>query len=101
MSSEQHDTRSRVARALKKILHVERLVIDDQTQQHAGHPESRTNKRAHLAVLVVSPDFIGKKPLERHRMIYQPLKNEFKSALHALAVQAFTPEEFARSCTKP
>ena len=49
----------------------------------------------HLEARVVSPAFEGKTPVERHRMIYAPLRDWIEDdTVHALAVKAWTPEQY-------
>ena len=47
----------------------------------------------HLELIVVSPSFEGKTTLERHRIVYAPLKDLLGGALHALALKTLTPNE--------
>ncbi len=51
----------------------------------------------HLEARVVSAAFAGKSPIERHRMIYAPLRGWIADdTVHALALRAWTPEEAPR-----
>lgn len=47
----------------------------------------------HLEMVVVSAAFQGRSTLERHRLVYAPLKDLLGGALHALALRTLTPEE--------
>ena len=47
----------------------------------------------HLEMVVVSPVFEGRTTLERHRMVYAPLKDVLGGALHALALKTIPPQE--------
>lgn len=47
----------------------------------------------HLEMIVVSPAFEGKTTLQRHRLVYAPLKDILGGALHALALKTMTPAE--------
>jgi stress-induced morphogen len=47
----------------------------------------------HLEMVVVSPLFEGKSTLERHRLVYAPLKDLLGGALHALALKTLAPGE--------
>jgi stress-induced morphogen len=42
---------------------------------------------------VVSPAFVGKAPLARHRMVYATLGELMGGAIHALALTTLTPEQ--------
>ncbi|MCB0308648.1 MAG: BolA family transcriptional regulator [Bdellovibrionales bacterium] len=46
----------------------------------------------HIEVTVVSKDFEGKSPLERHRMIYNMFGADVGGAIHALSIKARTPD---------
>ena len=44
-------------------------------------------------VEVVSERFIGVVPLQRHRMVYAPLKEVLGGDLHAISLRTLTPDE--------
>jgi stress-induced morphogen len=50
----------------------------------------------HLEMIVVSSSFEGKTTLERHRLVYAPLRDLLGGALHALALKTMTPAEHGR-----
>lgn len=58
--------------------------------------EVRGEDGVHFEALVVSPDFAGKLPLARHRMVYATLGDLMGGAIHALSLRTLTPEEAAR-----
>ncbi len=47
----------------------------------------------HYEMVVVSEAFEGRTTLERHRMVYAPLKDILGGALHALALRTLAPAE--------
>jgi len=47
----------------------------------------------HFEATIICPAFAGKPPLARHRMVYATLGDLMGGAIHALALQTFTPEE--------
>ena len=49
--------------------------------------------RDHFAMVVISPAFAGRSTLERHRLVYAPLKDLLGGALHALALTTLAPGE--------
>ena len=51
----------------------------------------------HFDAVIVSPDFAGKRPLQRHQMVYKTLGDAMGGAIHALSIEAITPEEQAAS----
>lgn len=68
------------------------LEIHDESHKHAGHAGSRDGG-GHYLLHIVSAKFSGKTTLARHRMIYSALGEMMKQHIHALNIQAYTPEE--------
>ena len=58
------------------------------------HVESEDN--THFASLVVAPQFAGKRPIARHQLVYQALGSLVGREIHALSIEALTPEEFQK-----
>jgi len=59
------------------------------------HVNVRRDDNTHFEALVVSTEFAGKRPLQRHQMIYRTLGDAMGGVIHALSIQALTPEEHA------
>lgn len=68
------------------------LEIIDESHKHAGHAGTRDGG-GHYALRIVSAQFAGKNTLARHRMIYSALGEMMKREIHALNIQANTPDE--------
>jgi len=51
----------------------------------------------HFKVVVVSSSFNDKPLIQRHRMVNDILKEELTSGVHALSIQAKTPEQWDNS----
>jgi acid stress-induced BolA-like protein IbaG/YrbA len=70
-----------------------------QEQIIAGLPGSRAEVRSddntHFEAVVVAPQFAGKRPLQRHQLVYSTLGEAVGREIHALSIQALTPEEWA------
>jgi acid stress-induced BolA-like protein IbaG/YrbA len=49
----------------------------------------------HFYATIVSPEFTGKRLVQRHQLVYAALGDRMKAEIHALSIKAFTPEEFA------
>ena len=47
------------------------------------------------AVIVVAPQFAGKRSLQRHQLVYATLGAAVGREIHALSIEAHTPEEWA------
>lgn len=69
------------------------LSIRDDSAAHAGHVGAREG--AHFAVTVVAESFSGRRPLERHRMVYEAAAPLLRKGIHALQISALTPAEAA------
>lgn len=68
------------------------LEIIDESDKHAGHAGSRDGG-GHYLLQIISTQFAGKGTLARHRMIYSALGEMMKHEIHALNIQASTPDE--------
>jgi BolA protein len=88
MMSIAEEIRTRLA-----ALNAESIELFDDSAAHAGHAGA-AGGGGHFELTVVSSVFIGKKTLERHRMVYQPLADLIPHRIHALSIRALTPDEF-------
>jgi acid stress-induced BolA-like protein IbaG/YrbA len=74
-------------------------VAEIQAQIEAGLPGSRAVVRSddetHFEALVVAPQFAGQRPLKRHQLVYATLGSAVGHEIHALSIEAHTPEEWA------
>ena len=50
----------------------------------------------HFQAVVVSPQFAGRRLVERHQLVYRSLKGAMADRIHALSIKAYTPDEWAR-----
>jgi acid stress-induced BolA-like protein IbaG/YrbA len=53
----------------------------------------------HFFATIVSPEFEGKRLIQRHQLVYGAMGDRMKAEVHALSIKAFTPEEFAKNST--
>ena len=67
------------------------LVIRDDSAKHAGHAGAREG--GHFSVLVVSDQFAGRTRMQRHQLVYAALAELMRTDIHALSIQARTPQE--------
>ena len=56
-----------------------------------------SDDNTHFDAVVISADFEGKRPLQRHQMVYGTLGELMGGEIHALSIQALTPEEQSRA----
>lgn len=71
------------------------LDVEDDSAAHAGHAGAGAG--GHYNVRIVSSAFEGKSRVARHRLVYDALAAAMQHAIHALAIAAYTPEEFFTS----
>jgi acid stress-induced BolA-like protein IbaG/YrbA len=55
----------------------------------------RSDDNTHYAALVIAPAFVGLRGLARHQLVYRALGERVGREIHALSIQAHTPEEWA------
>ncbi len=49
----------------------------------------------HYEATVISTAFTGKRALQRHQLVYSALGGRMGREIHALSIQAYTPDEWA------
>jgi acid stress-induced BolA-like protein IbaG/YrbA len=54
----------------------------------------QSDDNTHYSAIVVSELFAGKRPLNRHQMVYQCLGKLMGNEIHALAIRAHTSDEW-------
>ena len=65
-------------------------VVDD-SHKHVGHASARGG--GHFTVTVVADGFAGKSLIQRHRMVYDAVGDGMEKEIHALSINARTPDE--------
>jgi acid stress-induced BolA-like protein IbaG/YrbA len=55
----------------------------------------RSEDNVHFEAVVIAPGFAGKRAVQRHQLVYSTLGAAVGNEIHALALQVFTPEEYA------
>ena len=75
------------------IERLEPLVLElvDDSAAHAGHAGAREG--AHFNLRIVSAKFAGLPRISRHRLVYDALRPWMAEGIHALAIDARTPDE--------
>jgi acid stress-induced BolA-like protein IbaG/YrbA len=58
-----------------------------------------SDDNTHFAARIVSPEFAGKRSLARHQLIYRALGARMGNEIHALSIEALTPEESQKAPT--
>lgn len=88
------DRSERLRMRLQEALSATSIEIVDDSHKHVGHAGARDG-RGHFSVRVVAACFSGLRPVARHRLIYDATGDLFETDIHALSIQAYTPEELA------
>lgn len=83
---------------LRQALSPASLAVRDDSALHAGHAGAAAG--GHYTVTIVSAAFAGKPRVARHRLVYDALADAMQRGIHALAIVAYTPEEFNESSIK-
>ena len=50
----------------------------------------------HFSAVIVSNAFAGKRPIQRHQLVYAALGDRMREEIHALSMKTLTPEEFQK-----
>ena len=61
---------------------------------HTGQHYDREMNGQHFTALIVSPAFAGKRPIQRHQLVYAALGDRMREEIHALSMRTLTPEEY-------
>ena len=73
------------------------LTVSNESQMHRVAPGAES----HFKVVLVSVQFVGQRPLVRHRAVNSVLADELAGAVHALALHTYTPDEWLQRGEAP
>jgi BolA protein len=82
----------RIKARLEKAFAGARVSVQDDSARHAGHPGARDGA-GHYVVRIETQQFAGRSRLERHRLVYEALAEMLPREIHALNIEAVSPEE--------
>jgi BolA protein len=83
----------RIRRKLTEALSPVELDVIDESMRHAGHAGARPEGETHFRVRIVAPTFDGMNRVARQRRVHEILADELRTRVHALSIDAKTPEE--------
>jgi len=86
-------TAGQIETRLNEALQPDLIEVLDNSQAHAGHAGMQSGG-GHYHVRIVARDFSGKTLVQRHQLVYRALGEMMKNQIHALGIDAFTPEEY-------
>jgi len=81
-----------IEKRLQEAMQPTRLEVIDEGHKHVGHAGAKDG-RGHFRVLIRSAKFAGLSTVQQHRLVYQAMGELMQSDIHALAIEAGTPEE--------
>ena len=55
----------------------------------------QSEDNTHFSALLVGAAFEGLRPLARHQLVYRALGERMGREIHALSIEAYTPQEWA------
>lgn len=87
--------KAEIIKRLNEAFEPETLGVEDESYMHKGH-EGAKDGRSHFRVLIIADAFENKNLIDRHRMIYRVLDEMMRIDIHALAIDAWSPEELDR-----
>ena len=69
----------------------------------AGLPDAQvrveSDDNTHFSAVIVAAAFEGKRSLQRHQLVYSTLGPRMGREIHALSIQAYTPQEWQASAS--
>ena len=84
---------ARLRSKLEAALSPTSLLVEDESDKHAGHAGAREGGETHFRVRIVSQSFAGLSRVERQRRVYAAVAEELAERVHALSLVTLTPDE--------
>ena len=84
-------SREAIEAALREALQPSELEVQDDSHLHIGHAGAREGR--HFSVRLTSARFAGCTRVVRHRLVYDALRSLMPAGIHALAIEAYAPDE--------
>lgn len=89
----QAPTAQQLQQRLQQVLQPSQLEVLDESHQHNGHAGANgSGFGTHFRVRITAGAFAGKSAVARHRLVYDALQDFMDQGLHALAIEAQTPQ---------
>ena len=82
----------RIRSRLESAFSAARVSVRDDSARHAGHAGAREGA-GHFLVRIESEAFAGRSRLQRHRMVYEALADMLPGDIHALNIEAISPDD--------
>lgn len=86
----------RMRQLLAQAIAPQVIEIRDDSHLHIGHEGARGGA-GHYHVRIVAAQFAGRSRVQRHQVVYAALAPLMHAEIHALGIDALTPDEFAET----
>ncbi len=83
---------SRILATLQSHFSPKLMELNDDSHKHHGHVGASPSGETHYSLLIEAEAFRGLPRVKAHQAIYELLKSEFETGLHALAITARAPQ---------
>jgi acid stress-induced BolA-like protein IbaG/YrbA len=74
-------------------MHPEEIAELIRTGLPGAQVRVQSDDNTHFAARVITSEFAGKRSLARHQLVYRALGERMGREIHALSIEALTPEE--------
>jgi BolA protein len=88
--SSQPSVEATIEAKLAAAMSLDHLQVINESGGHNVPPGSET----HFKVVLVAPGFESMSRVQRHRFVHEVLAAELSSGVHALAIAAYTPQQW-------
>lgn len=78
-----------ITQSLEKSFPSAEIRVQDDRADHIGHAHQDSG---HFTIVIHSPAFKGKNAIQKHRMVYEALGSLMQTHIHALQIQASSPD---------
>ena len=85
--------KAKITDILNKNFDIYKCFVSDVSESHKGHSGYIKGEETHFEIIIISDDFENKNRLERHKLVNNCLKNEFKGSLHSITYKLITVTE--------
>ena len=90
-TTSESDREQRLRTRLQSSFAPTQLLIEDESHLHAGHAGA-ADGHGHYRVRIVAEAFRGVPTVARHRLVYAAVGDLMQTDIHALAIEALSPE---------
>jgi BolA family transcriptional regulator, general stress-responsive regulator len=81
-----------ITERLQKAFSPSQLIVTDESAFHIGH-QGALSGASHFALIIATSQFANLSLIQRHRLIYEQLKDLIPNEIHALKIKALLPNQ--------